>query len=239
MPSWIGAVILPLSGLLLSLPAGADVKARSCGEVRQAYGAKGFSLADIPYQEIAGKRGSAAPAGCSPCRPRMPQAAWCSPPSPLAELLVFTFCRCSLHAAPPCGAADAPSAAPAGKVCVSAVSLCAHAGASSIPSLLSSALAPLRPLVCRLPPGEPGSPGHSGVAAALGQITEQGARPTPLARANLEKLRPQFAQRHSLSGAFSTPALAPAGAVERRGELPRLSLYTLSGSGRQSARCSG
>ncbi|ELW51958.1 Glypican-6 [Tupaia chinensis] len=53
MPSWIGAVILPLSGLLLSLPAGADVKARSCGEVRQAYGAKGFSLADIPYQEIA------------------------------------------------------------------------------------------------------------------------------------------------------------------------------------------
>ncbi|XP_026302389.1 glypican-6 [Piliocolobus tephrosceles] len=55
MPSWIGAVILPLLGLLLSLPAGADVKARSCGEVRQAYGAKGFSLADIPYQEIAGE----------------------------------------------------------------------------------------------------------------------------------------------------------------------------------------
>ncbi|XP_006089902.1 glypican-6 [Myotis lucifugus] len=55
MPSWIGAVILPLSGLLLSLPAGADVKARSCGEVRQAYSAKGFSLADIPYQEIAGE----------------------------------------------------------------------------------------------------------------------------------------------------------------------------------------
>lgn len=60
MPSWIGAVILSLSGLLLSLPAGAEVKARSCGEVRQAYGAKGFSLADIPYQEIAGKRGRAA-----------------------------------------------------------------------------------------------------------------------------------------------------------------------------------
>ncbi|DAA23798.1 TPA: glypican 6 [Bos taurus] len=55
MPSWIGAVILPLSGLLLSLPARAEVKARSCGEVRQAYGAKGFSLADIPYQEIAGE----------------------------------------------------------------------------------------------------------------------------------------------------------------------------------------
>ncbi|XP_077014647.1 glypican-6 [Tamandua tetradactyla] len=55
MVSWIWAVIFPLSGLLLSLPARADVKARSCGEVRQAYGAKGFSLADIPYQEIAGE----------------------------------------------------------------------------------------------------------------------------------------------------------------------------------------
>lgn len=55
MPSWIRAVILPLSGLLLTLPAAADVKARSCSEVRQAYGAKGFSLADIPYQEIAGE----------------------------------------------------------------------------------------------------------------------------------------------------------------------------------------
>lgn len=55
MPSWIRAVILPLSGLLLSLPAAADVKARSCNEVRQAYGAKGFSLTDIPYQEIAGE----------------------------------------------------------------------------------------------------------------------------------------------------------------------------------------
>lgn len=61
MPSWIRAVILPLSGLLLTLPAAADVKARSCSEVRQAYGAKGFSLADIPYQEIAGKRGAPSP----------------------------------------------------------------------------------------------------------------------------------------------------------------------------------
>lgn len=119
-------MILPLSGLLLSLPAGADVKARSCGEVRQAYGAKGFSLADIPYQEIAGKRESAATAGCSPRRPHMPRAAWCSPPSPLAELLVFTFCRGSLYAAPPCGAADAPSVAPAGGRCVSQQSHCVH-----------------------------------------------------------------------------------------------------------------
>lgn len=70
MPSWIRAVILPLSGLLLSLPAAADVKARSCSEVRQAYGAKGFSLADIPYQEIAGKRGRRPGARGSPGRQR-------------------------------------------------------------------------------------------------------------------------------------------------------------------------
>lgn len=81
MPSWIRAVILPLSGLLLTLPAAADVKARSCSEVRQAYGAKGFSLADIPYQEIAGKRGPGA--GCSPESGGAPSPyplllSWCS-----------------------------------------------------------------------------------------------------------------------------------------------------------------
>ncbi|XP_053161360.1 glypican-6 isoform X2 [Hemicordylus capensis] len=56
MVPWIGALLWALLGLLLSLCAGAaDVKARSCGEVRQAYSTKGFSLANIPYQEIAGE----------------------------------------------------------------------------------------------------------------------------------------------------------------------------------------
>ncbi|XP_048388564.1 glypican-6a [Stegostoma tigrinum] len=32
-----------------------DAKARSCAEVRQAYSAKGFSLSNIPYQEISGE----------------------------------------------------------------------------------------------------------------------------------------------------------------------------------------
>ncbi|XP_048454358.1 glypican-6a [Rhincodon typus] len=32
-----------------------DAKARSCTEVRQAYSAKGFSLSNIPYQEISGE----------------------------------------------------------------------------------------------------------------------------------------------------------------------------------------
>ncbi|CAI7935177.1 Hypothetical predicted protein, partial [Podarcis lilfordi] len=54
MVPWIGALLGALLGLLLSLRAGAaDAKARSCGEVREAYKAKGFSLLNIPYQEIA------------------------------------------------------------------------------------------------------------------------------------------------------------------------------------------
>lgn len=139
---------------------------------------------------------------------------------PVAELLLFTFRQGSRGAAPPRRAADAPSAAPAGLgVRLRRLIVCTR-GSALLPSLSPSALAPLRPLARWLPPGGPGSPGPSGVAAARGQSAERGAHPTPLARANLEKLRPQFAQRHSLSGAFSTPALAPAGAVERRGGRP-------------------
>ncbi|XP_025975225.2 glypican-6 [Dromaius novaehollandiae] len=63
MPPARGAARRGLAGLLLLLlplllpppPAAADAKARSCGEVRQAYSAKGFSLASVPYQEIAGE----------------------------------------------------------------------------------------------------------------------------------------------------------------------------------------
>uniref|UniRef100_A0A6I8R4L4 Glypican 6 n=1 Tax=Xenopus tropicalis TaxID=8364 RepID=A0A6I8R4L4_XENTR len=52
--SWI-APVLCWGAVLLSLCAGADVRVRSCSEVRQAYSAKGFSLASVPYQEIAGE----------------------------------------------------------------------------------------------------------------------------------------------------------------------------------------
>ncbi|XP_036611665.1 glypican-6-like [Trichosurus vulpecula] len=55
MPSRIGALLFSFTGLLISLSVEADVKARSCSEVRQAYSAKGFSLVNIPYQEIAGE----------------------------------------------------------------------------------------------------------------------------------------------------------------------------------------
>lgn len=64
-----------------------------------------------------------------------------------------------------------------------------------------------------------------------------GRSPCALVRANLEELPPQFAQRHSLSGAFSTPALAPAGAVERRRGLPQpLSPLFLSSGGQSAGR---
>ncbi|KAM9320774.1 glypican-6 [Gastrophryne carolinensis] len=44
------------AGLLLALCTGADRReARSCQELRQAYSAKGFSLATVPYQQIAGE----------------------------------------------------------------------------------------------------------------------------------------------------------------------------------------
>nr|XP_060625479.1 glypican-6 isoform X2 [Anolis sagrei ordinatus] len=48
------ALLLPLL-LLWLVAAAAEVKARGCGEVREAYKAKGFSLVNIPYQEIAGE----------------------------------------------------------------------------------------------------------------------------------------------------------------------------------------
>lgn len=125
MPSWIRAVILPLSGLLLTLPAAADVKARSCSEVRQAYGAKGFSLADIPYQEIAGKRGPAARGS-----PERRRGALSLPP---VAQLALTFCGCLPGTPRPCiQAAEADPVSPGRrKVCVPAASLCAHAGAPS------------------------------------------------------------------------------------------------------------
>lgn len=41
---------------VLSLSSGGESKARSCSEVRQAYNAKGFSLVNVPHQEISGRR---------------------------------------------------------------------------------------------------------------------------------------------------------------------------------------
>ncbi|XP_038674711.1 glypican-6a isoform X2 [Scyliorhinus canicula] len=54
--SWISALLPVLCTLTVFCDSVlADVKARTCSEVRQAYSAKGFSLSNIPYQEISGE----------------------------------------------------------------------------------------------------------------------------------------------------------------------------------------
>ncbi|KAJ8393835.1 hypothetical protein AAFF_G00055640 [Aldrovandia affinis] len=56
---------------VLSLSVGADLKARSCGEVRQAYTAKGFSLLNVPHQEISGEHLRICPQGYTCCTSEM------------------------------------------------------------------------------------------------------------------------------------------------------------------------
>ncbi|XP_041055093.1 glypican-6-like [Carcharodon carcharias] len=54
--SWISALLAVLCTLTVFYGSVlADAKARTCSEVRQAYSAKGFSLSNIPYQEISGE----------------------------------------------------------------------------------------------------------------------------------------------------------------------------------------
>lgn len=52
---WRLQVAFCIASVLLSLSSAAESKARSCSEVRQAYSAKGFSLVNVPHQEIPGK----------------------------------------------------------------------------------------------------------------------------------------------------------------------------------------
>lgn len=57
---WRVRVALCAVSVLLSptsAAAAAESKARSCSDVRQAYTAKGFSLVNVPHQEISGKGG--------------------------------------------------------------------------------------------------------------------------------------------------------------------------------------
>ncbi|XP_006639058.1 glypican-6 isoform X2 [Lepisosteus oculatus] len=56
---------------VLSLAVGADLKARSCSEVRQAYTAKGFSLVNVPHQEISGEHLRICPQGHTCCTSEM------------------------------------------------------------------------------------------------------------------------------------------------------------------------
>ncbi|XP_037346135.2 glypican-6a isoform X2 [Pungitius pungitius] len=63
------AVCMTLS--LLSLSSAADSKARSCGEARHAYHARGFSLANVPHQEISGEHLRVCPQGHTCCTSEM------------------------------------------------------------------------------------------------------------------------------------------------------------------------
>nr|XP_043886773.1 glypican-6-like [Solea senegalensis] len=56
---------------LLSLSSGGESKARSCSEVRQAYNAKGFSLDNVPHQEISGEHLRVCPQGYTCCTSEM------------------------------------------------------------------------------------------------------------------------------------------------------------------------
>lgn len=53
---WRLQVAFCIASVLLSLSSAAESKAQSCSEVRQAYSAKGFSLVNVPHQEIPGKK---------------------------------------------------------------------------------------------------------------------------------------------------------------------------------------
>uniref|UniRef100_A0A8C2YVQ2 Glypican 6a n=1 Tax=Cyclopterus lumpus TaxID=8103 RepID=A0A8C2YVQ2_CYCLU len=57
--------------LLLSLSSAAESKARSCSDARQAYNAKGFSLVNVPHQEISGEHLRVCPQGYTCCTSEM------------------------------------------------------------------------------------------------------------------------------------------------------------------------
>ncbi|KAM4592882.1 glypican-6a isoform 2-T2 [Odontesthes bonariensis] len=56
---------------VLSLSSAGESKARSCSEVRQAYNAKGFSLLNVPLQEISGEHLRVCPQGYTCCTSEM------------------------------------------------------------------------------------------------------------------------------------------------------------------------
>ncbi|XP_026176237.1 glypican-6a isoform X1 [Mastacembelus armatus] len=56
---------------VLSLSSGGESKARSCSDVRQAYNAKGFSLVNVPHQEISGEHLRVCPQGYTCCTSEM------------------------------------------------------------------------------------------------------------------------------------------------------------------------
>lgn len=165
---------------------------------------------------------------------------------PFAPLLLSCWCSLSARAGSPGRRRMLGRLLPRGR-CASPLPHCVHT--RERPPSLPPALPPLRrpcaPFAVGSGRAGRGARDPRGAAAARGQVAQRGAHPAPPAQANLEELRPQFAQRHSLSGAFPTPALAPAGAVERRGGLPsplaplRSALRVFPGGRAPGARAGG
>ncbi|XP_038557458.1 glypican-6a isoform X1 [Micropterus salmoides] len=56
---------------VLSLSSAGESKARSCSEVRQAYNVKGFSIVNVPHQEISGEHLRVCPQGYTCCTSEM------------------------------------------------------------------------------------------------------------------------------------------------------------------------
>lgn len=78
---WRPQVALCTLSVLLSLSSAAESKARSCSEVRQAYSAKGFSLVNVPHQEISGRGNwQMITAPPSPLSPIFYHVLWLAPP---------------------------------------------------------------------------------------------------------------------------------------------------------------
>ncbi|XP_068612296.1 glypican-6a [Brachionichthys hirsutus] len=68
---WRLQVALCALPLLLSPSSAAESKARSCSEVRQAYNVQGFSLVNVPHQEISGEHLRVCPQGYTCCTSEM------------------------------------------------------------------------------------------------------------------------------------------------------------------------
>uniref|UniRef100_A0A3Q3X5M7 Uncharacterized protein n=1 Tax=Mola mola TaxID=94237 RepID=A0A3Q3X5M7_MOLML len=68
---WRLRVALCALSVLLPPSAAAESKARSCSDVRQAYNAKGFSLVNVPHQEISGDHLRVCPQGYTCCTSEM------------------------------------------------------------------------------------------------------------------------------------------------------------------------
>ncbi|XP_059409502.1 glypican-6-like isoform X1 [Carassius carassius] len=64
-------VVFTSLSLLLSLSCAGDVKSRSCSNVRQAFTTKGFSLHNVPHQEISGQNLQVCSQGYTCCTPDM------------------------------------------------------------------------------------------------------------------------------------------------------------------------